>query len=347
MHAAVLDKYGRFSYKQVPDPIPQDNEVLVKIKYAGICGTDQHIFSGDFHPRTRLPFIPGHEFSGSVAALGKGVEGFQTGDPVTVDPIIWCGKCTACRMGHHPSCTSLKLLGIDMDGGFAEYIAVDSGMVYKLPPGISEQHAALIEVLSIGFHACNRAEPGKDDSVLIYGAGKVGQSILQAVKTKTSGRIFLVDILENRLERATSGYPDIITVNAIREDPIALIKEATGGEGVDVAFEAVGHASEIKDRLHPVRACVQAIRGAGTVCVLGLADEPAPVIMKELIWKEAKIVASRVSHGEFAEAIEQLARGALSPEILVSAIEPLSNIQAAFEALDRHPEDHLKVLLKV
>ncbi len=347
MKAAVLKEYGRFSYQEADDPVPGDDQVLVKINYAGICGTDQHIFSGDFHPRTCLPFIPGHEFSGSVAATGKAVVNVKTGDKVTVDPIIWCGKCAACRMGHYPSCTSLRLLGIDMDGGFADYIAVDSAMVYKLPPGIKEEHAALIEILSIGFHACNRAGLAENDSVLIYGAGKVGQSILQAVKTKTSGRVFLVDILESRLERARSGYPDIIAINPVKDDPIAVIKETTKGEGVDVAFEAVGHASELKDRPHPVRACVQAIRGAGTVCVLGLADDPAPVIMKELIWKEAKIIASRVSHGEFADAIEQLARGALTPEILVTAVEPLSNIQAAFEQLEQHPEDHLKILLRI
>jgi len=130
-------------------------------------------------------------------------------------------------------------------------------------------------------------------------------------------------------------------------NPVAVIRETTKGEGVDVAFEAVGHASELKDRSHPVRACIQAIRGAGIVCVLGLADDPAPIVMKELIWKEAKIISSRVSHGEFAEAIEQLANGALSPDILITAVEPLSNIQAVFEQLDQQPEDHLKILLKI
>jgi len=218
MQAAVLKKYGRFSYQEVDDPVPGDNQVLVKIDYAGICGTDQHIFSGDFHPRTQLPFIPGHEFPGTVADTGEGVVKFKTGDKVTVDPIIWCGKCAACRTGHYPSCTSLKLLGIDMDGGFADYIAVDSAMVFKLPPGIKEEHAALIEVLSIGFHACNRAGLSENESVLIYGAGKVGQSILQAVQTKTTGKIFLVDILESRLERANSAYPGIIPINSLNDE---------------------------------------------------------------------------------------------------------------------------------
>ena len=346
MNAAVLEEYGRFNWKQVGQPEPADNEVLIKVAYAGICGSDQHIFKGEFHPRTTIPFIPGHEFAGIITAAGPGVEKFHVGDHVAVDPIIWCGKCPACLRKHYPACSSLKLLGVDVNGGFGEYINVPEHMLYLVDKSIPIQHAALVEVLSIGFHACSRANVQKDDTVVIWGAGKVGQSILQAVRTKTNNTVIMVDILDKRLKLAKSHYPDIVTINASREDPVERVKELTGGKGVDVAVEAVGHHVEIEGRVNPVRGCIQSIRGAGTVCVLGLGDEPLPLLMKELIWKEAKLVASRVSHGEFAETIENLEKGTLKPDALVTDILDPDQIQEGFMMLEKEPENHLKILLK-
>lgn len=346
MKAAVLEKYHQFTWKEMNDPVIKPGEALVKIKHASICGTDQHIFTGEFHPRTKTPFVPGHEFAGIVEKTNE-IKGFQRGDLVAVDPIIWCGECEACIIGHYPACTNLKLLGVDMDGGFAEYVSVPGHMLFKLNPNVDPRHAALVEVLSIGFHACNRAGVQQNDSLTIWGAGKVGQCILQAARTKTDGPVFMVDILQSRLERAKIAYPDIEIINALEVDPVDVIKSKTNGKGVDFAFEAVGHAQPVDDRYHPVRSCIQSIRGAGTVCVLGLADDPAPLVMKELIWKEAKIVASRVSHGEFSECIEQLENGKLKPDVLITSEMHASKAQHAFELLDAEPENQLKIILNL
>ena len=183
-----------------------DSNVLVRVKYASICGSDQHIFKGEFHPRTKLPLIPGHEFAGVVEEVGRDVKNFSPGEKVTVDPIIWCGTCAACKAGHFPACTSLKLIGIDLDGGFAEYVSVPSAMIYKIPDHISDEHAALVEILSIGFHASARAGLGKEDDILIVGSGKVGQSILHAAKTITNGQNILADILDERLALASISF---------------------------------------------------------------------------------------------------------------------------------------------
>jgi len=347
MYAAVLNEYRKIQWQEVPVPKFGHNEVLVKVSYAGICGTDQHIFNGDFHPRTTTPMIQGHEFAGNIAAVGKDVKDYKIGERVTVDPIIWCGKCAACRQKHYPACESLKLLGVDMNGGFGEYVAVNESMLYKLPPQISDKHAALIEVFSIGFHACNRAGLKENDTVAIWGAGRIGQCILQAARTKTDNTIFAIDILENRLKIATDNFSNVIAINPEKFDPISVIKEHTNGRGVDVAFEAVGHAVPVANRQHPVRCCILCIRGAGTVCVLGLADEPAPVVMKELIWKEAKIITSRVSHGEFSQAIHHLTCGNLNANTMISAEFPASEAQYAFELLEKEPHNYLKVLLKI
>ncbi len=347
MKAAVLHPYKKFTWQETAMPECAPHQVLIKVAYAGICGSDMHIFNGDFHPRTRTPVIPGHEFSGSIVEIGKEVKSWNIGDRVAVDPIIWCGHCAACQLHHYPACASLKLLGVDLDGGFAEYVAADQNMLYKLDDALSMRHGALVEVFSIGFHAKNRAGVEKGDTIVIWGGGRVGQCILQAVRTRTDNTIFVVDILDKRLQLAAENFENIVAINAQRQDPLAVIQDRTKGRGVDIAFEAVGHAHPIDGRPNPVRGCIQSIHGAGVVCVLGLANDPAPLMMKELIWREAKIIASRVSHGEFKESIEHMAHGRLKPDIIVSAELPASETQRAFELLAAEPENYVKILLKI
>lgn len=345
MKAAVLTRYRKFEIKEMPVREILPGEVLVRIEYASICGSDMHIFTGDFHPRTPVPFIPGHEMAGYIEKAGDDVKNFVQGEKVAIDPIIWCGKCPACIEGHYPACTSLKLIGIDEDGGFCQYVAVPESMLYKVPPLLSSKYAALVEIYAIGFHANKRAGVKNGDTLVIWGAGRVGQVILQAARTKTREKIFVVDILDSRLAIAVKSNDNIIAINAMNENPVEVIKRLTRSKGVDIAFEAVGHAHEVKDVVHPVRGCIQSIKGGGTVCVLGLSDEAAPIVFKELIWKEAKILTSRVSHGEFAEAIDQLAKGNLNPEALISEIMPVGKIQQAFELLETNPERYLKILI--
>lgn len=345
MKAAVLTEYGRVEWKEVEKPGHARDEVLIRVSYASICGSDQHIFTGEFHPRTKTPMIMGHEFAGVIETVGEDVKGFAPGEQVAVDPIIWCGECPACKMGRYPACTSLKLIGVDLDGGFMQYISVPANMLYKVPSIIPASHAALIEVLSIGFHAKNRAGVKEGDTVAIWGSGKVGLSILEAVRTVTRATVFMIDVLDKRLAAGPAHYENVIPVNALLEDPVRRIMDETANKGVDIAFEAVGHPEEAETTINPVRGCVQSIRGSGTVCVLGLGNEPAPVLFKELIWKEATIIASRVSHGEFAETIHHLEKGTLKPDALITEILPASETQRGFEMLESDKASHLKILL--
>ncbi len=347
MRAAVIREYGRIAAEEVEKPSVDDDNVLVKVRYASICGSDQHLFKGEFHPRTKLPLIPGHEFAGVVEKTGDNVKDLSPGDKVTVDPIIWCGKCAACQEGHYPACTSLKLIGIDLDGGFSEYVSAPYSMIYRIPGHIPDEHAALVELLSIGFHASSRSGLSATDDILIMGSGKVGNSILHAARTITGGKIIMADILDKRLALASAAFPDIYTVNIRNADPAEAVREITGGKGADIAFEAVGHEVNVEGRYNPVRACINAVKGGGTVCVLGLADHPSEILMKELIWKEAKIIASRVSHGEFSKAIEALESGILDPAKMITGILSLEEAQKGFEVLEKDPGSHLKILLKV
>jgi threonine dehydrogenase-like Zn-dependent dehydrogenase len=288
--------------------------------------------------------IQGHEFAGTIVEpdLPSKTSNQAT---VAVDPNYMVRHCPACKRHHYPACSTLKLVGIDLDGGFSEFMKVPEVMLYKVGDKIPEQHAALVEVLSIGFHACKRAGVRAGDTVVIWGAGKVGQSILQALKTKTRNTVILVDILDERLAMAKKTYDDVQIINAARTNAIEKISEITGNEGVDIAFEAVGHTKDLQGVVNPVRGCIQAIRGAGKVCVLGLSTEPSPIVMRELIWKEGTLITSRVSHGEFAETIENMNLGTLKPSSLVTDIMPPSRTQQAFEMLEDEPQKHLKILL--
>ena len=345
MKAAVLTEFRKFEIKELALPEITPTEVLVRIEFASICGSDMHVFNGDFKGRSPIPFIPGHEMAGIAEMIGSKVKDIAEGDKVAVDPIIWCGKCPACLVGHYPACTSLKLIGIDQDGGFCQYIAVPESMLYKIPARVPSVHAALVEIYSIGFHANKRAGVKEGDTLAIWGAGRVGQVILQAARTKTKEKIFVVDIIDSRLEIAASAYENVITINAIHKDPVEEIKRMTDGRGVDIAFEAVGHAHPVDGGINPVRGCIQSIKGGGIVCTLGLSDDPAPIIFKELIWKEGKIITSRVSHGEFAETIEQLYQGNLKPELLITEIFPVEMMQEAFELLENDPAKYLKIVI--
>jgi len=345
MKAAVLTQFKHIEWKVVPEPSFGDSEVLIKVSYASICGSDQHVFNGEFGPRVTLPTIQGHEFVGTIAGMGKNVKGFEIGDRVAADPIVWCGKCPACEIGHFPACTSLRLIGIDMDGGFAEYVAAKGNMCYKIPDNVSDRDSALTEPYSVGFHASKRAGVKPGDSLAFFGAGKIGQHIMQAARTISDNTTFVVDLDDRRLDIAKSAYPDIITINALRDDPVEVIKEQTNGRGVDIAFEMTGDAVELDGRVHPVREAVRSIRGAGKVCVLSLGDQEVKLVMKELIWKEGLLVTSRVCHGEFKDALEHLGKGVLHPEALISKVLHMSEAQKAFEMLEKEPENYLKVLL--
>jgi len=346
MKAAVLTEFGHIEWRDVPVPETGDDQVLVKVSYASICGSDQHVFKGEFGPRVTLPTIQGHEFVGTIAEVGKNVKGFSEGERVAVDPIVWCGKCPACRIGHFPACTSLKLIGIDMDGGFAEYVAASASMAYNIPDNVSDRVSALTEPYSIGFHASKRAGVKPGDTLAFFGVGKIGQHIMQAARTITDNTTFVVDMLDRRLELAKRAHPDIIAINAAREDPVEVIMEKTGGKGVDIAFEQTGDAVMMDGRVHPVRQAVRSIRGAGKVTCLSLGDQVVELVMKELIWKEGIIVTSRVCHGEFRDALDHLAKGVLHPDAIISEVRPMREAQEAFDMLEKAPDRYLKVLLK-
>jgi threonine dehydrogenase-like Zn-dependent dehydrogenase len=346
MKAAVLVGKEKMIVKDVPEPTPAKGEVLVAPKYASICGTDVHIYQGEFEGRVKYPTIVGHEFAGVVQAVGEGVQTLAVGDKVTVDPIIPCMRCAACREGNMSGCKSLKLLGVDLDGGFAQLVCAQEERVYKLPDRVAVRDGAMVELLSIGVHACRRGEIEPNDFVVVLGAGRLGLAILSVLKRTSAGTIVSTDVLDYRLDIARKIGADYC-INSAKKDVVKEVMEITGGNGADRVFEAIGHAAKAESGLQPVAEAAEIVRNAGRVIVLGQGPDPEPVFWRPFVWKEATLVASRVTRGEFSRTISMLEKGRLDPGPLITHEVPLDFVPDAFRMLVEGREQAVKVIIKI
>lgn len=330
-----------------PEPRIKPNEVLLKTGYAGICGTDLHIYRGEFHARVKFPAIQGHEFGGIIEEVGKDVKGFKVGDRVVVDPIISCHACPACLTGHLNACRTLKLLGVDLDGGYGQYVAAPVNRVFLLPESIPMAFAPMVEMYGLGCHILLRGQVQPGETVAILGAGKLGLSILDVLcHNAGASQTIVADLQPFRLETARKLGADY-TINVEKEDPVARVMEITKGVGVDCVIEAVGHYHTVGGQEPPLQQAVKMIRTAGRVVTAGLGEQLSAVHFKTLVIKEAQIIASRVTLGEFPRAIRLMDKGVLHPNLLVTNQMPLRDVTAAFARVDQEDPRTIKVVLDV
>ncbi len=316
-------------------PLPTEGEVLVRVRAAGVCGSDLHIYQGE-RSDVALPRILGHELVGEVESVGSGVTRFSRGDRVTVDPVVSCGKCVSCRRGYDNLCSTVKCLGVQVDGGYCDYIAVPEEKVYVLPGGMTWEKAALIEPFSIGAEVLARSEAGKGDKVLVIGAGTIGLCILQAMKI-AGAEVLITDFADSRLKVAETLGADR-TVNGRTGDLAGALADFTGEFGADVVVEAVGMPRLLEESLG------YAAPG-GRIVVLGFHPEPAKIPEVIVVKKELKIIGSRMNCRRFPQVIEWFEKGQVNPEALISAVYPFEKINTAFRDILEDPEKYLKVLI--
>jgi L-gulonate 5-dehydrogenase len=345
MKAAVLKNDMQIVFEEVPTPAPGPGQVQIRVNWSSVCGTDLHIYMGEFKNRVKYPRILGHEFAGVVESVGTAVQSLKAGDRVTVDPIIWCNQCPACLNGQNNVCNNLKLLGIEYDGGFADYAIAGADKVFKIPDSVSMRDATLVELYSLGVHSARKAmiEPG--DRVVILGAGRLGLAVLEVIKQTAASWVCAVDVLDNRLEIARKMGADL-TINAAAEDPVEKILEQTDGLGVDRVIECVGTYTEMDDREGPVQQAVKMSRSGGRIVVMGLGSQLTPVFWKECVFKELQIVGSRVTLGDYPRALQLMELNKFHPELFVSEVFDLKDLDRAFHLLEDKPDQYLKVLVK-
>ncbi|MBN1135929.1 MAG: alcohol dehydrogenase catalytic domain-containing protein [Anaerolineae bacterium] len=347
MKAAILYNDRDIRLGDAADPQCGPDQVLVETGYAGICGTDLHIYRGEFHGRVTYPAILGHEFGGIIQEVGKDVKGFQAGDRVVVDPIIPCHACPACMSGHLNACRTLKLLGIDLDGGFGQYVAAPANCVYWLPDNIPMAHAPMVESYGLGHHILRRGQVQPGESVAILGAGKLGLSVLDVLCHSANPALTIsADLQPFRLELARKLGADY-AVDVGQENLVERVAEITQGVGVDCVIEAVGHYHVAAGQESPLAQAVKMIRSGGRIVTLGLGEQLSAVHFKTLVLKEAEIIASRVTLGEFPQAMRLMSRGLLHPDLLITHQVPLRDVTAALKQVDGEDPRTLKVTLNV
>ncbi len=304
---------------------PAPGQVQIAVAYTGLCGTDLHIFHGSMDARVQTPLVFGHEMSGTISAIGAGVEGWDVGDGVTVMPLAWDGTCPACLAGNQHICQNLDVIGIDSPGSLQALWNVPAETLVRLPAGVALDHAALVEPVAVAVHDVRRANLQPGDTAVVIGGGPIG--VLIATVARHFGADVLVIELDEKRRAQIEGL-GFATLDPRERDQVAVVEEWTGSAGADVVFEVSGAA--------------QAVRGAtalakvrGTIVVVAIHPTPREIDLQRVFWRELSILGARVyQRRDFETAVELVAEGVIPADLLITRIVPLSKTAEAFADLE-------------
>jgi L-gulonate 5-dehydrogenase len=336
MLAVSVHAPGDLQVREVAPPnSPKAGEVLLQVKRAGICGSDLHILHGS-NPFARYPRIIGHEFAGTVEAIGPDVTAVSVGDRVVVDPVVSCGHCYACRVGRSNVCGNLEVFGVHRDGGFRDRLLVPATNCVKVPDSMPFDVAALAEPFSIAANVLSRTGIGPDDTVLIYGAGTVGVTVLQVAKLH-GARCLIADIDAARLERAREFGADVAILSREMSVPEA-VRDENDGLGPTVVIDGAGVPALLEE------AC-RVASPAGRVGLLGFSSAPCNISQQEIVKKELTLVGSRLNRRLLPQVVTWLSEGKLKPAAMIGHTFPSREARAAFDLIETRPQETLKVQL--
>lgn len=343
MKVAVMTGIGKMGWEEREIPKPADDEVLVKIEYVGVCGSDLHYYEtgaiGDFV--VKPPFVLGHEAAGTVVETGKAVTHLKVGDRVAMEPGKTCGHCEFCRKGLYNLCPDVIFFATPpVDGVFQEYAAHEAALCFKLPDHVDTMQGALIEPLAVGFHAANQGGAHIGQTAVVTGAGCIGLMSLLALKAMGLSDIYVVDVMPKRLEKAlTLGAKGV--VNGREKDTVAEILRLTNGRGCDLAIETAGTEITTKQ-------CIAMTKKGATIVLVGYSasghmDLPMSVALnKELTFK----TVFRYRH-IYPMAIEAVASGAIDPKGAVTNEFDFKDVGEAMELCVKNKADIVKAVIKM
>jgi threonine dehydrogenase-like Zn-dependent dehydrogenase len=333
MKALVYVSAKKVELRDVPEPSPKSGQVKLKIRYCGICGSDIGIFAGT-HPRAKAPLILGHEFLGTVMEDGKK---FKKGDRVVTFPLLSCGKCLSCRTGNAHVCRSLGLIGIDTDGGIAEYACVDEDVLFKVPDGVSDKAAAVIEPLAVIVHSLRQARFQALDNAAVMGAGPIGTLTGMMLVRMGASKVWISDVNAQRLERVKP--LGMIPVDVSKQQLEKVVKDATDGEGADVVFECSGAAVAAMQ-------VTDIARVRGMICITATHKTPHEVNLQAVNFKEQTLVGTRVyTKEEFGIAVEYSAQFQDNLEKVVSHVLPFKDSPGVFDMIADPGSGTVKILI--
>ena len=292
MKAIIYKGPNNVVCEQTSKPSVNENEVLIKVSHAGICGSDLNIYLG-VHPRAKAPLVLGHEFSGYVV---NGDEQLPTGTKVCVRPLISCGQCSACQSGNSHVCKTLKLYGIDTAGGMAEYVKVDKSKIHILPDDFPMNLGAFVEPLAVGIHAVSRTPFKVGDSVVVFGAGTIGLCVASVLKLAGAKQVIVIETNDFRINLAKElGF---IVINPKQEDVLTAVLKLTNHIGADIVYDCAAHPSVALQ-------LTDLVKVQGTIEIVGSYKKPTEFKLLDIEFKELTIIGTRVYEArDFETAIK-------------------------------------------
>ena len=341
MKALVLEEYNRFALRDVPLPAVGADEVLVRVKACGICGSDVHGMDGSTGRRIP-PVIMGHEAAGVVEETAQLAAGWKRGDRVTFDSTVYCGSCFHCRRGEVNLCDNRRVLGVSCaeyrrDGAFAEFVAVPARILFRLPDNLPFEEAAMVEALSVAVHGTGRPPVRLGDAALVVGAGMIGLLAVQVLKARGCAIVASADVAPERLELARNMGADF-TIDTRSLDAAAEMRKRTGGRGADVVVEAVGLPAT-------VRMAVDCARKGGSLALIGNVAPEVSLPLQSVVTREITLFGSCASSGEYPACLDLMARGTVRVRPLLSAVAPLTEGASWFRRLHDREPGLMKVVL--
>lgn len=341
-YAAYMTKIRTFEMKELPIPEPQAGELLVKIKYIGICGSDAHFWESGMRKGKYfdLPFILGHEFSAEVAGVGENVSNFRVGDRVTFEPQITCGRCEFCKSGRYNMCPDVIFPSVPpYDGALRNYMTIPAGNAYKLPENMTLIQGALIEPLAVGLSAASTGGVSLGKTVALLGAGPIGLTTLLACRAMGAEKIIVSDLQESRgkmaLELGATHF-----IDASKKDTVTETDALTDGKGVDVVFETAGSS-----RTAAITSDI--VKRGGVIVLVGNINTETGYRFMDLMYKVAQIRPIYRYCNNFRTAINAVADGKIPIEKIVTRIYPFEKVQEAFIDSIENQKDVIKILIKM
>lgn len=337
MLQAILEQPEKVVFKEVEKPAAGKDQVVMKVKRIGICGSDIHAYYGK-HPYISCPIVQGHEFSGQIAEVGEGVTEFKAGDDVTVMPQLACGTCYPCTHGNYHICNTLKVIGCQADGAAQEYFAVDRKLVVKLPEGMSYDYGSMIEPAAVGVHAAGRLGDIKGMNILVLGAGPIGNLTAQAAKGLGAKAVMITDLSDYRLGIAKECGIDY-AINTSKEDLGEALAKYFGESSADAVLECVGVQATIEQAIKVSRKGIDII-------VVGVFGQKPAVDIGLVQDKELRLIGTLMyKEPDYYTAIDLIQSGRINLKPLITTYFSFKQYGEAYKFIEENRDRSMKVII--
>jgi L-iditol 2-dehydrogenase/threonine 3-dehydrogenase len=340
MRQAIMISPGVIEHRDIPEPGKlKDNEILLRIKRIGVCGSDIHVFHGK-HPATPYPVVQGHEYSAIVEAIGKNVTKVKPGMRATARPQLVCGECGPCKRGQYNACQNLKVQGFQAPGVAQDLFVVPEDRIVAFPDSMTLEQGAMIEPAAVGAHSTNRVSGLKGKNVVVAGAGTIGNMVAQFAKARGASKVMITDVSDFRLNIAKEcGIEG--TLNVKKDSFEEGVKSFFGNEGFQIGFEAAGVQSSLD-------VLMQFVEKGGQVVILGVYSQNPVVNMFYLGEHELNVFGSMMYlHEDYEAAVEMISSGKIITTPLLSRSFPFKSYIDAYKFIEEQGDKSMKVMIEL